>query len=172
MLIILENLTWKLFNCCFEWSCSVDNLTGLLFSRGKVIATQLIITIVRGSYTIFREENWFCPYGKHCECTVFILNVTQYSPVLQRFSAKTNELIIARFDCQLLVAQRKLSDRCSCSVISFQDLICEWRPKFSGKFPFVKNKYQWWLRTRTVDWHYSVCTDHKILHNEAQNEDE
>ena len=25
-----------------------------------------------GSYTIFRKENWFCPFAKHCECTVFI----------------------------------------------------------------------------------------------------
>ena len=56
----------------WEWRCSIENLTGLLYRREKVIAIQLLLTIVTGSYTIFREENWFCPYGKHCECTVFI----------------------------------------------------------------------------------------------------
>ena len=65
-------------------------------------------------------------------------DVTQYSPVLQRFSAKTNEF--ARFDFQLLVAQTKLSDLCSCPLISFQELICVMKTKghFLGNFPFLK----------------------------------
>ena len=27
-------------------------------------------------------------------------------------------------------------------------------------------------RTKSMDWHFSVCTDHKILDNEAHDEDE
>ena len=62
----------------------------------KVLTTQLLTRIATGSYTIFRKENWFCPFAKHCECTVFIgMFSTQYSPVLQRFSPKTNELSLA-----------------------------------------------------------------------------
>ena len=46
-------------------------------------------------------------------------NVTQYSPVLQRFSAKTNELsraLIFSYSWHI----SKLSDLCSCPLISFQ----------------------------------------------------
>ena len=74
----------------------MDNLTGLLFSREKVIATQLLIMMVKGSYNIQRREliSSICitsrVHGVH-------KNVTQYSPaaVFQRFSTKTNELSLA-----------------------------------------------------------------------------
>ena len=60
----------------------------------KVIATQLLIMIVTGSYAIFRKElllsicKTLRVYGVHKD-------VTQYSPVLQRFSGKTNESSLA-----------------------------------------------------------------------------
>ena len=46
--------------------------------------------IATGSHSIFIKENWFSPFSKHCDCVH--RNVTQYSPVVKRFSAKTKEL--------------------------------------------------------------------------------
>ena len=45
---------------------------------------------------------------------------------------------------------------------------------FFGKFPFLRIGINDGLHVHMdcVDWHYSVCTYHKILDNEAHNKDE
>ena len=99
------------------------------------VVTQLLIMIVTGSYTIFREENSFHPFAKHCECSVFIGMLLG-----THLFFKDSRLKQMNFEFQLLVAQSKLSDPRSCPLISFQELICVMKTKghFSGNFPFVE----------------------------------
>ena len=61
----------------------------------KVIATQLLIMIVTGSYSIFRKEKLILSICKALRVSSVRRNVTQNSPLLQRFSAKRNTLIFS-----------------------------------------------------------------------------
>ena len=54
-----------------QWCC-VENLTGFSFSREEVMTTKLRTMIATDSSTIFRKDEWFSPFEKHCEYMVFI----------------------------------------------------------------------------------------------------
>jgi len=109
----------------------------------KVIATQLLIMIVTGSYTVFEKRELVLSICKTLRVYGVHRNVTRYSPVLQRFSAKANELSRALILSYSWHKANCMSDLCSCPLISFQELIClmKTRGHFSGNFPFLKNKY-------------------------------
>jgi len=78
-----------------QWRCFIDNLTGLLFSREKVIATQLLNYDRNWKLLNIQKRELTSPICKTLRVHGVHRNVTQYSPVLQRFSAKTNELSLA-----------------------------------------------------------------------------
>ena len=83
-----------------QWKCCIDNLTSLLFSRKKVIATQWLAAtqlFATGSYTIFRKENWFSPFAEHLKCTVFI-GMLLSTHLLFKGSQHISKWMIARFD--------------------------------------------------------------------------
>ena len=78
-----------------QWRCFIDNLTGLFFSREKVIATELLTSDRKWKLLNIQKRELISSICKTLRVHGVHRNVTQYSPVLQRFSAKTNELSLA-----------------------------------------------------------------------------
>lgn len=126
-----------------QWKCCIDNLTSLLFSRKKVIATQWLAAtqlFATGSYTIFQRENTFSPFSEHRRCTVFI--GTLLSTHLLFKGSQPEQMNDRLVWLEATRGTRKANELCSWLLICFRQLICIIKTKghYSGNFPLIKTK--------------------------------
>ena len=101
------------------WKCSVDNLTGLLFSREMVITTWVIS--YDGNmmiYAIFRKDEWFSLFPKFCEYIVFIGVLLSTHLLLKDSPQKQMDDHLTWFVAN--VPQGKLNELCSCPRIDLR----------------------------------------------------
>ena len=117
----------------FHWQC--DWFT---FRSWKVIATQLLIMIVTGSYTIFRKENWLCPFAKHCECTVFIGMLLSTHLFFKDSQLKQMNYRGLWFSVTRGAKQTEWPLQLSTHIFPRIHLRNEDQRSFFGKFPFLK----------------------------------
>ena len=149
-----------------QWKRWNNHLTGFLSARGW-LQHKLAHYLKREINDLFRWKNiaskWF--------------NWSTHLSLKDSLSVKTNGIRLMVWFAPS-VAQSKLSKTCTSLLVSFHkriNLLNEDKRSLFGKFPFskpVSMKCRLGQNLWTMDWHTSVRTDHKLLNDGTNNEDE